>query len=648
MTTQVSTVRKRRFRWRVVWIILVLLLLIGGAAGIFIARRLLVQSETPPSTLTTQVVPVEQRDLAERVQVNGALEPRDRAKVSFPEGVRVREVLVKEGERVAEDQVLARLETRDLELKVASSKAQLDQVQQALDKLQAGPTEAERAQAGARVARARAAIAALQQEVRPLDVETSRQQLEAARQRLAELQEGIPPDTLREAEKSLFSAQDALNESRVNLEKTRDTASRAKTQAEQAMERGVDDLKKAQRAYSDAFWDWDYVQRTGADPRQTIVDTEGRESPKPLKDFEIEEYRRKFEDAGVSLKDAELAVKNLTETFDQAREDEIRQIQEAERAITKSERDLAEAQRSFDKQRTQGLSEALLKARKELADAEKAYSDLADNPERPARRAEAEANLQEALAAQKKLAAGADPIELAKARTDVETARAALAKAEADLDAATLRAPIAGTVVGLTLKAGTLTTTSDAVDIADLRTFLIRARVTEENVAKVRVGMAVMVTIDSVPGQVFSGTLMRVSELPAEQNQSGGGSFPGGPGVNPSGGLGGLYPVEIVIEATDERLRVGMATTANIEIFAIPNALVIPLQAVETGPNGPFVRKATGGNGPDGTPLSEEVAVELGKSSGDSVQVLRGLAPGDSVVLQQLPPPEMPQFGPRG
>ncbi|GAB4437178.1 MAG: efflux RND transporter periplasmic adaptor subunit [Chloroflexi bacterium OHK40] len=634
----VPPARRRRLPWRRLLTGLALLLVIGACVAAVIARQQIVRPPTLPQPEII-VVPVERGTLSETVEVNGALEPRDRARVSFPAGARVAEVLVARGDEVAEGAVLARLETRDLDLKVASARAELDQAQQTLDKLLAGPTEADLAQAAAAVARARANLAADSQSVQPLDVEVARARRDSARQRLADLERGLAPDDLRSAEAGLLSAQEALTQARISLETTRDSASRAKTNAAQALEQGVQELERVQRAYSDAFWDWDFVQRTGRHPTEKIVDESGVARNRELEDREVEAFRRAFADAGVNLRNAEQSVQNLSEAYEQAREDEVREIQAAERAVAAAERDVAEAQRTFDTARTRGVEAALLEARQAVAEAERAYVELVDNPERPARRAELEAALLEAIAAEEQLKAGPDPVELARARTALEQARAALAEAEAELDAATLRAPIAGTITDISLKPGTLTTADDAIAIADLRGFLIRGQVTEQDVARVAAGQQVLVSVDSVPGESFTGELLLVGDLPSESGQQDPG---GGFGMPfPSGALGGLYPVEIALQVSDERLRVGMATTASIQILSIEDTLIIPLQAVEYGPEGPQVRLASG-TGPDGQPTGELVPVELGVTSGDRVQVLGGINEGDSIILPTLPPMEGP------
>ncbi len=621
--------RRHRLRWRTILTGLVLLIGIGGVAATLIARQILVQPNRTDQTVTPMLVLVERGDLLDIVQVNGMLEPRDQARVSFPENAHVREVLVARGDTVAPGTVLARLETRDLELKVASARAEVDQAQQGLDKLTAGPSAAELAQAAARVARARADLAAANQEVSSIDLEVARVRRNIARQRLADLQAGkLVPADLTAAEQTLAAAQEAHESARQNIEQTRDSASRAKTNAQQALERGTQELQQTQRAYSDAWWNWDYVQRTGRHPTETtVVDANGRTEHRKLEQREVEAFRRLFVDAETNLHNTEQNLQNLSEAYAQARKDEVRQNEAAERTLASAERTLTEARRTYATAGSNAVQTAILEAQQTLAEAEKNYKNLTDNPSRLARRAELEATVIEARTAEQKLHAGPDPVELARARTTLEQARATLAVAETNLEAAVLKAPIAGMVVELTLKPGTMTTSTDAVRIADLSGFLIRGQVTEQDVARVQAGQSVQLNIDSVPDTPFTGEVLLVGTLPASQNDQQtqtGGAF------SSSGPLGGLYPVEIAMQTSDPRLRVGMATTANIAILALKDVLIIPLQAVVSGEAGSFVYRATG----------EQVPVVLGATSGDRVQIVTGLSEGDQISMTIFSPTE--------
>jgi len=183
---------KRQFRWRTVGCLLLALVMIGGSIAVIIYRTMVVRPPDTTQQLQSIIVPVEQGDLIKTVQVNGTLEPVNQIAVSFPDGVRVVEVLKAEGEQVAANQILARLETRDLELKVTSAKARLEQAQQILTKLQAGPSPANLAQATARIARARADLASDQNAVRAIDIELAKSTLDLAREKLADSADSLP------------------------------------------------------------------------------------------------------------------------------------------------------------------------------------------------------------------------------------------------------------------------------------------------------------------------------------------------------------------------------------------------------------------------------------------------------------------------
>jgi HlyD family secretion protein len=648
----------RPLLWRRLLWPLVALALVGALAALVFARRAVVQT-TPAPAVAPLVLPVEQRDLAEQVTLQGSLQPRERVSVRFPEDLAVREVLVAPGDAVTAGQPLARLETGDLELRVSSAQSRLDQAQAAVDQLQQGPTEAALVAATARVTSAEADLLAFAQEVQPNEIAVARQRLDAARQRLAALEQGTTlPADVASSRAQLASAQDALAAALVGEERARDTASRAKTDAQQAMERGAQDVQRLQRAFSDATWDWDFVQRTGRHPRETVpVDSPppassdgGTESSpaapttrtenRKLERFEVEQFRRALADAELALQNGETTLQNLVEAFEQARENEVRQVQEAERNVEAARRALADAERVAAQAAGEGLQAAVLQARGDVVTAEEAYRALVADPARGGRQAVLQAAIVGARDELAKLQGGPEAQALAEAQSALEQARADLAEAQAALDAATLRAPLAGTVVSLTLAPGVRTTAEDAVIIADLSAFRIVAPVNEQQVNLLQPAQEVSVQVDALPTAVLTGTILRVSELPQE-------SEGGAAGVNPAGSLGGLYPVEVVTGGVAPGARVGMAVTVQATVVLAANALVVPFQAVQYGADGaPFVERVVGALPADGSaPATEQVPVTLGAQQADVVVVESGLSAGEQVVVPQLLAPPVPGMG---
>lgn len=631
--------RTAKRRWpRIVGIIVVVALVLS-VIGVFVARTVLVTPEEPVDTVTSYLYPVDLIDWNQSVAINAMLEPREQVTLSFPVGLRVSELLVTPGDRVEQGAVLARLETRELEQRIAGAQAALQQAERALEQLQAGATEVELAQAAASVAAARANLAKADEAGGSLAREEAMLKIDQARRALTDLEQGETPSALTSLVAALESAEAAVTAAETGLQNTRDSASQAKTAAQQTLSRGVQDLTVVQRAFSDAEWDWKHVETTGTHPREEIKGPGDQMIPRPLEPYEIEAFRRAYQDAGNNLANGEQDLRNLEYDFDQARLAEERQVAAAERTLAEARADRTAAAAELAAAADTGRAAALIAARKVLAEAERAYAELVGGPQRTAELAALQAALLSALAEEEALRAGPDPLELAQATTALERARSDLTAAEADLLDAELIAPISGTVVRSNLQRGVATPGDNSLVIADLSGFRMKAKVPDVDVAQLRVGQSVEIFVDAVPGIMFTGELLRVSELPDTTD----------PYSDPYGGMGGalgsLYPIEIAFsDQEDNGLRVGMAATAQIVISSVPAALVIPIQAVSYDVDGmPYVIRSDGGTDANGEPTGEQVTVELGVSNGDMIQVLSGLNPGEMIVVPQFNyMPEMP------
>ena len=139
--------------------------------------------------------------------------------------------------------------------------------------------------------------------------------------------------------------------------------------------------------------------------------------------------------------------------------------------------------------------------------------------------------------------AGARPEEIAAAQARLDQANAALADA-------TLTAPFAGTVAAVNVKAGEMVAPSVPVvalgDLSKLR--LETDDLSETNIARVKLGQAVAVSFEALPGQTFDGKVTYIAPL-SSQKQG---------GTN--------YTVSVEFTNLDPTLRWGM--TGHIEINA--------------------------------------------------------------------------------
>ncbi len=124
---------KRRWLW-----IIVTLVAVAGIVGGFLLWR---QSVATASTAGVRTVPVRRGTLQVTVSASGSLEPIREIDLSFEVSGKVAEVLVDIGDTVKAGQVLARLDTSDLELSVRQAELSLQSAQAQLDSLKSPTTD---------------------------------------------------------------------------------------------------------------------------------------------------------------------------------------------------------------------------------------------------------------------------------------------------------------------------------------------------------------------------------------------------------------------------------------------------------------------------------------------------------------------------
>ena len=138
-------------------------------------------------------------------------------------------------------------------------------------------------------------------------------------------------------------------------------------------------------------------------------------------------------------------------------------------------------------------------------------------------------------------------------------------------------------------------------------------QVDEVDASKVSVGQRVGLRLEAHPDKEYAGIVQRVGTL--VQTES------------PESRVR-VVQLEIRLAETDPMLmRPGMRFRGRIEIGRMPGILQIPLAAIQASASGPTVMKMVGRS-------ATTTPVELGSRSRDSVEVLRGLAPGDQVLLR--------------
>jgi HlyD family secretion protein len=97
------------------------------------------------------------------------------------------------------------------------------------------------------------------------------------------------------------------------------------------------------------------------------------------------------------------------------------------------------------------------------------------------------------------------PVDVQQARAEVESARAAVEQAEADLELAYVKAPVAGRIIKINTRAGETVSDKDGIaELGQTSQMVVIAEVYESDISKVRLGQRVAITSE---GQAFEGEL---------------------------------------------------------------------------------------------------------------------------------------------
>ncbi len=272
--------------------------------------------------------------------------------------------------------------------------------------------------------------------------------------------------------------------------------------------------------------------------------------------------------------------------------------------------DLAKAK--FDVQRAQletGKQEILsdidgAKARLTLSDAEQTLREVEQ-------RVKSNKSGDAALIAQKRL-------KQQKALFDVNLAKT-------NIERMSLKSPVAGIATVLTHWAGpnqqlewregdSVWPGAGVMELPDMDTIQIAARVDEIDRGRLAVGQRVSVHVDAVPDTEFTAEIAEISPLAKSD-------FSGWPVLR-------NFDIRMKLDKPDARLRPGMSASARIAVDSIKDAIMIPAEASFQKSGGTVVYVAKAGG------RYEERTIEVLKRNGGTIAVANGLKAGEKIYTK--------------
>lgn len=587
---------------RTAFISIITLAVIGaGAFGIFWFLR--DDSQVSAQSETQVEFQVERGDIVTSVSLGGTSEFSTREDVSFDANGTVEDVMVSAGDQVEEGDVIATLNAATVAaLRVALSNAEDAQndAQAVYDKAASGATSrVEIAEAEEALAKAQLDVTAAEKALNEVSAAEGVDAVAIAEAReavaFAERELSAAERTLEDAEQSVIDAEvsDELNTA---IDDYRDVLLRwlgavpdgfEEMELDEILDLWATSLSEiytteadlhadSETPWSDdestpwndvVVWTWTRMSATVIDTERTTPSSSGIMTP-----------RVEINDAWDALESARADKADEQEATEAA-------LLAAEQTVVRERNDLESAQDAL----TELLDPVLLQARQAALDAA------------TARRDEAEIGLAMARSgAEAKVESAQSKLDLAQQNYD---------DAVEALESATLVSPISGTVLTVNIDPGDSVTPATVVaEIADTTVIAVESSVDEEDILSIQVGLPVRVTLDAVPGQVFTGIVAAVGQ--AQQGQQGAVTFPVTITLDDTGGM---------------ELVEGLTASAQVINSQVNDVLMVPVAAVGGTLFEPSVEVMTPGG-------SEQVPVQLGSSNGTFVEIVSGVEEGATVL----------------
>ena len=163
-------------------------------------------------------------------------------------------------------------------------------------------------------------------------------------------------------------------------------------------------------------------------------------------------------------------------------------------------------------------------------------------------------------------------VNAANAKAQLVSTQASFSTAQQNLDYATLRSQVSGTVISKTAAVGTVVSSatsnvgggSTILTVADLHHVRMQALVNETDVGNVHQGMPVTITIDAFPGRQFTGAVEKVQPQAVIQQSV------------------TMFPVLVSLPNTDLALLPGMNGEVSIITQQRRNVITVPNDAVRS------------------------------------------------------------------
>ena len=530
-----------------------------------------------PSNTNQRTATIAKGSISASVNATGNIAPEGEVKLNFQTQGTVSEIKVKQGDKVKKGVVLALLDLTDLQIALAQAQTALVQAQAAAASAEAAGEQADiamlNAQAQQIIAQANYSRT-VDGGVRPGDITAAQAAINAAQASYARATDrGLKDADIRAAKATLEAAK--ANYAKVTAGPQREDYAAA----DAALKNAEAALRQAQASYDRAY---------KTNPAAIGASPAG---------LQLEQATNNYNSAKAQLDKASKAADNA-------------QVQAAYQQVQS-------AQSNLDRLMNNSNENANAAAAMQQMRSAQAQLEKLRQPVRPYEIEQAKAQREQVVSQLKQADVQKKQSEIQKQQADVQRQQAELQvrQAQRRIEQAALTAPTDGTVSVVNAKVGeSAAGTAAAVILLDDAVLHIDVTVDEIDIARIKVGQEVQLTLDALSGTAFVGKVDRIAPNSTLVN-----------GVV-------SYPVRVVLTGNTAALKPGMTASSSILLEKRDNVLLAPNWAVrrDRKTNKSFITVKDGDK-------SNEIEITTGLRNDQFTEVLSGLNEGQVVVAPVTP-----------
>jgi len=203
-------------------------------------------------------------------------------------------------------------------------------------------------------------------------------------------------------------------------------------------------------------------------------------------------------------------------------------------------------------------------------------------------------------------------IQFLQAKTNYEAQMKAVAQIKSQLGKTVVKAPFSGIIDEvITDKGQVVGPGQPLMRIVNLSDMYVTANVPESFIGKIKNNAIVAVSIKSI-GKTYNGKVRQIGNFINPNNRS--------------------FSIEVAVPNTDKLLRPNQVAVLKIEDYKKENAILLPENCITENAAGNKIVYTV--NPTEKEPKATRKIIEIGLTSGASVEIKKGISKGDHVILE--------------